>query len=702
MVANNLWEVPSKENKLNYAPDFWRYTPCDGKVPINPLTGTTADNTDWQERPYELEKVLAWNPPSIGLMLGPVSQIVAIDLDGLGSDETFRHHFGFGIEDLPSTIAWSSGRPHRHQRVYRVPESWWTLVDFEELKHGDNGKCEIRWSGQSVVSGKHPNKDGDGQGFYDFLPGCSPDEIELAEAPQFFLEKWAEISKPPPRPEPTCYRVTKADLIDDLRRAREYLFKYFQPANEYSDYWTWLNFGMELHDLSTSCQDAWKLFDRWCEWCSDMSNYDHEECERKWHSFGKKNRNTRKFASFIYRAQQLPNYDGPKRPDPLEQEKTRTYTELREAIYQALITQNSDAYFAEMAEMANRFRRFEKDIRPELLDLLRRKQTHKTYTVGECDISQVDDLEYLLEGFLPAGEIVHLYAPWGCGKTSLALGMIRALAMGQGFLDQERRREPIKSLFIQSDATASRYKAAYTELGLEDDPRLRTGPEQMLHLWAPDAKQGLKGWKADLWGLMKLMEEVPRLGVKAIFIDSVKGMMSGTGFHYADNEQVNQMCSLLRETIALPLGVCVVLLNHKGKELGEGAGAKAWSESAGQTIELKDVKGPGGEDDPTKRRMIIGKDSIGGRRSFYYTLKDGQHELVNPADRIKDGRDIVRETIRKLHEELGATQITRTELLKIDGLSRTSIDRAKDDFLKPHGCLKKISRGVYGIRVKNL
>ena len=111
-----------------------------------------------------------------------------------------------------------------------------TSVASTTQQIGDNGKCEIRWSGQSVVSGKHPNKDGDGQGFYDFLPGCSPDEIELAEAPQFFLEKWAEISKPPPRPEPTGYRVTKADLIDDLRRAKEYLFKYFHCKSLYNEF----------------------------------------------------------------------------------------------------------------------------------------------------------------------------------------------------------------------------------------------------------------------------------------------------------------------------------------------------------------------------------------------------------------------------------------------------------------------------------
>ena len=54
----------------------------------------------------------------------------------------------------------------------------------------------------------------------------------------------------------------------------------------------------------------------------------------------------------------------------------------------------------------------------------------------------------------------------------------------------------------------------------EDETMFSPGPNQMSYLWAPDAGQGLKGWQADLWGLMKLMDEVPKLGVKAIFIDS--------------------------------------------------------------------------------------------------------------------------------------------------------------------------------------
>ena len=57
----------------------------------------------------------------------------------------------------------------------------------------------------------------------------------------------------------------------------------------------------------------------------------------------------------------------------------------------------------------------------------------------------------------------------------------------------------------------------------EDETMFSPGPNQMSYLWAPDAGQGLKGWQADLWGLMKQWM-VYLLGVKAILL-ILKGTM---------------------------------------------------------------------------------------------------------------------------------------------------------------------------------
>jgi len=78
-------------------------------------------------------------------------------------------------------------------------------------------------------------------------------------------------------------------------------------------------------------------------------------------------------------------------------------------------------------------------------------------------MSQVDSLEYLLEGYLIKGEVGVLYAPFATGKTSLACGMIRAGFNKVSFLDQVRKRYSFESLFIMSDGVANRFKEVYDE-----------------------------------------------------------------------------------------------------------------------------------------------------------------------------------------------------------------------------------------------
>jgi len=281
--------------------------------------------------------------------------------------------------------------------------------------------------------------------------------------------------------------------------------------------------------------------------------------------------------------------------------------------------------------------------------------------------------------------------------------MIRAGADGESFLDQDIKHEPFKSLFIQSDATASRFKAAYHELNMDQDPRFfRPGPNQMAWLWAPDAEQGLTGWQADLWGLMKLMQEVPKLGVKAIFIDSVKGMMgSNDNFAYTDNIVVGNMVKLLRENIAQQFNVAVVLLNHRGKDENQGAGAKQWTEAAGQAIELKNVK-EFKQVVNDKRELVVAKDSITGKRRFQYSLKDGKHILIDDGGKVRNSFDYVKDNLVNEWTINNKRVWKREELKQIKGITRTTVDRIIKKMTEPNGILKRTRPGVFELRPNNL
>ena len=247
-------EVIDPTCQLQDAPEFWRFTPCNGnKVPINPGTGRPAN--DWQLNPYTLTDIatLNGNAPAIGLMTGPASLTLCVDFDGPGSDQTFKHHLHRSVDDLPETLAWTSGRPNRHQRAYLVPEDWLDKLKYQKLKTEGNGDVELRWRGnQSIIAGPHPNKYGDGWGYYDWCPGCSPaDGMELAEAPEWLLQAMA-----PARNQKTGFLSKEAkdklgefagSILYDISRTREILTK-FATAEKY-DYDDWLNVGMVCHYL---------------------------------------------------------------------------------------------------------------------------------------------------------------------------------------------------------------------------------------------------------------------------------------------------------------------------------------------------------------------------------------------------------------------------------------------------------------------
>jgi len=677
---------------LEDVPNFWRFTPVKHKA---------AFLDDWKNKPFTLDEVVQHSGTGVGLILGEISQTVAIDFDGPGSEQNFKNDFGFGVEDLPPTIAWSSGRPERHQRAYLVPQEWWNKLNtYKKTK-----KVEVRWNNlQSVLVGPHPNEHGDGQGFYSWLPNCSPKQQPLALAPLWFLERWAELSGTKTSGFSSIPKRPKQDLLHDSARVKRYLFELLQPANLFAEYEPWITVGMALHNLSQEWGDESKHYGDWVEWSSWMEGvFDEDECLKKWNSFGNSS-NPKTFASIVRLHEEHLKEQAVEEPEQNENTVNKEppllrYRELRTAIYEALKVRDEDAFYPLVAEMWNRFRKSEKDLRPELFQLMREEFGDKNLTVGEIDINRVSALEYQLENFIPLKEIVQIYGPWGCGKTTFACGAIRALALGKGFLDTEKGLPPRKSLFIQSDAGSSRFKSSYDELNLGADPRFRHGSEeQMLWVWAADSEQGRDSWKADIWGIQKLFEEVPKLGVSCVFIDSVKGMTSGTGFNYCDNDQVKEMSKTLLR-IAESLNISIVLLNHLGRDQGEASGAKAWSESAGACLEIKNVK-VNNKPIHNQRELFVHKDSITGRRNFAYTLDDaGQFQLINQSELIKDKTNLIKIKIIKWNHELGTTLFHRQELLKIEDVSEPTLDRALKQLCKPiGGCLRKKGRGKYEFR----
>ena len=204
------------------------------------------------------------------------------------------------------------------------------------------------------------------------------------------------------------------------------------------------------------------------------------------------------------------------------------------------------------------------------------------------DLTKVTELSYLLDGWLPKGDVSLVYAEKGTGKTCLALALSMALAKGESFLDRSKCVEPAKSMFIATDSGLGPLVTAMDHLGmLPEDPIFKPGhKDQMIHVQGFASDQGHASWCCDINGAIWLENQIKRHGLKLIVVDSAKSVSSSAGWSYTSNESTKAILTYMRECICEPLGCTILFLSHDGTAKGSHSGAKAWAEEPSMVISL--------------------------------------------------------------------------------------------------------------------
>lgn len=123
----------------------------------------------------------------VGVILGDASEgLLAVDIDGESAADLLRERFN--IQRLPTTPTISSGKPGRSCAFFRVPERLQEGLKHTTLKTGVTGPdgkeeaLELRWTGQQIVAGIHPETGNP----YQWVIGF--DQAEIAEAPAVLLK----------------------------------------------------------------------------------------------------------------------------------------------------------------------------------------------------------------------------------------------------------------------------------------------------------------------------------------------------------------------------------------------------------------------------------------------------------------------------------------------------------------------------------
>ena len=242
-------------------PTEWRF--CKISSNKNPF------EKDWPKKLYKRIK-LGGSVKAAGVICGPGSGgLICLDIDGPDAEKKLE-----GFPELPKTVSWTSGRPHRQQRAFWAYEEDWELLHTTHLLKGVPGQeLVLKWEGQqSVVVGHHPKTGG-----YDWIN--SPEDCEIAIAPDWLTDLMARPKAKPTAPDDEL----DAFLNGDHDLAISLLSQI--PTDPYAeDYNSWLKVGAALNAVSKAT--GADLYQAWVDWSLKANNVcSNEEYEYKWESF---------------------------------------------------------------------------------------------------------------------------------------------------------------------------------------------------------------------------------------------------------------------------------------------------------------------------------------------------------------------------------------------------------------------------------
>lgn len=144
-----------------------------------------------QERPATEREIHSWwkKVPfsNVGLALGPVSNLIRVDVDGDGGEEKLVAKSG---GDLPPTLEFRSGRPDGKGRglLYRIPPGVHLKTTVLPVNKKKTKKEELRFQAKGAQTVLPPSRHPEG-GYYYWVEGHGPGEIEPALAPVWLVEE---------------------------------------------------------------------------------------------------------------------------------------------------------------------------------------------------------------------------------------------------------------------------------------------------------------------------------------------------------------------------------------------------------------------------------------------------------------------------------------------------------------------------------
>lgn len=375
-----------------------------------------------------------------------------------------------------------------------------------------------------------------------------------------------------------------------------------------------------------------------------------------------------------------------------------TYTGLIAGILRSVAENDLDTEMALKAELMNRFRVPAGQVEADLLRhqmLLETTGEEKKAQPKSLDLDQIEGMDFLIDGHVPANDQTLLFGKAGTGKTTAAVGYARSVLFGEGFLDHPHPAKKGSVLFIASDSGPGPLVAVLQSAGIIDHPAFKEGPEKRFHLWASDRNQGMSAWVADLRGCLRLLDFVKKEGIDLVIIDSCKSVTAPSAISYTDNKQVGSLMTYFKEVICAH--TTVVWLSHDGTQGPDtSSGAKAWKEVPSMVHRLEyDVDPKTKEVAKDYRRWVVQKNRLGRCREFYFEEDSGDVKLRDKQEVFPNCTAAIVEVLMACFLE-GQEEVSRGQIVSAVDATGKTVDNCLSKAVKAkHPEICRCKRGKY-------
>ena len=393
-----------------------------------------------------------------------------------------------------------------------------------------------------------------------------------------------------------------------------------------------------------------------------------------------------------------------------ESSEALAFSEILQLLLEAITDGQEDAEMDCRSMLKGQFRLTDEQINGRLFRMLSDQATTKVKAKQSgVDLTKIEQLRYLIDGWVPRGVAALIYGSYGCGKTTMALGLAWALAKGLPFLDRTGNGSTGRSLFIATDSGAGPLIKAMDDLAIDPhDPLLANGnPAQMIWIWAHAPDQGHEAWRADINGVVKLKRFIEKHSIDLVLIDSAKSVSSAAGWSYSSNESVSNMLRYLRQSICQPHDASIVFLSHDGTKDSAHSGAKAWAEEPSVVIRLSRHQDDDGNDIGVKAEFKKDRAAVvDPLRNIAYRLnrETGQLLIEPEVEIVGNCSDAVVDILWGGHQR-GVKSISRQglvdEVFQKHSFARKTVDNTlgslfgEKRIVRPH-------RGHYALAPKEL